>query len=145
MDVPPGLEQGSSNKVCQLKKALYDLKQSPRACFERLSRVVKQYGYLQGHLDHTMFYKSTDEGKITVLIVYVNDMILIGNDHVEIEALKKILAKEFEVKDLGALRYFLGMEIARNKNGISVSKKKVHFRLTEGNMDALLQAQRHSD
>ena len=92
-----------------------------------------------------MFYKSTDEGKIIVLLVYVDGMILIGNDHVEIEALRKILAKEFEVKDLGVLRYFLGMEIARNKNGISVSKKKVHFRLTKGNMDALLQAQRHSD
>ena len=51
-------------------------------------------------------------------------MILTGNDHVEIEALKKILAKEFEVKDLGALRYFPGMQIARNKNGISVSQRK---------------------
>ena len=46
MDVSPGLEQGSSNKVCQLKKALYDLKQSPQAWFERLSRIVKRYGYL---------------------------------------------------------------------------------------------------
>ncbi|RVW35060.1 hypothetical protein CK203_079821 [Vitis vinifera] len=84
MDVPPGLEQGSSNKVCQLKKALYSLKQSLRAWFERLKS---------------------------------------SNDHVEIEALK-ILAKEFEVEDLGALRYFLGMEIARNKNEISVSQRK---------------------
>ena len=48
-------------------------------------------------------------------------MILTGNDHVEIEALKKILAKEFELKDLSALRYFLRMEIARSKNGIFVS------------------------
>ena len=71
-----------------------------------------------------MFYKSTNQGKITVLIVYVDDMILTGNDHVEIEALRKILAKEFEVKDLGVLRYFLGMEIARNKNGISISQRK---------------------
>lgn len=71
-----------------------------------------------------MFYKSTDQGKITVLIIYVDDMILTGNDHVEIEALRKILAKEFEVKDLGVLRYFLGMEIARNKNGTSISQRK---------------------
>ena len=55
MDVPPGLEQGSSTIVCQLKKAFYGLKQSPRAGFENLSTVVKQYGYLQGHSDHTMF------------------------------------------------------------------------------------------
>ena len=123
MDVPLGHEQGSSNKVCQLKKALYSLKQSLRAWFERLSRVVKRYGYFQRHSDHTMFYKSTDEGKIIVLIVYVDDMILTGNDHVEIESLK-VLAKELEVKDLGALRYFLGMEIARNKNEISVSQRK---------------------
>ena len=55
VDVPPGLEQGSSTIVCQLKKAFYGLKQSPRAGFESLSIVVKQYGYLQGHSDHTMF------------------------------------------------------------------------------------------
>ena len=123
-----------------MKKALYGLKQSPRAWFERLLRVVKQYGYPQGHLDHTMFYKSTDEGKIIVLIVYVDDMILIGNNHVEIEALKKILAKEFEVKDLGALRCFLGTEIAKKKME-SLFLKKIHFRLTQGNRDPLLQAQ----
>ena len=49
MVVPPRLEQESSNKVFQLKEALYGFKQSPRAWFEILSRVVKQYGYLQGH------------------------------------------------------------------------------------------------
>ena len=87
-----------------------------------------------------MFYKSTDEGKIIVLIVYVDDMILIGNNHVEIEALKKILAKEFEVKDLGALRCFLGTEIAKKKME-SLFLKKIHFRLTQGNRDPLLQAQ----
>ena len=72
--VPPGLEQGSSNKVCQLKKALYGLKQSPRAWFERLLRVVKQYGYLQGHSNesnHTIFYKFTDEGKIIVFMLMI--------------------------------------------------------------------------
>ena len=59
-----------------------------------------------------------------ILIAYVDDIIVIGNDRVEIERIKKKLACDFEMKDLGNLRYFLKMEVARNKNGISVSQRK---------------------
>ena len=58
------------------------------------------------------------------MIVYVDDIILTGDDIEEIERLKKILGKEFEIKDLGQLKYFLGMEVARSKNGILISQKK---------------------
>lgn len=58
----------------------------------------------------------------TILIVYVDDIILTGDNIVEIERLKKSLAMEFKVKDLGQMRYFLGMEVARSKKGISVSQ-----------------------
>ena len=56
--------------------------------------------------------------------MYVDDIIVTGNDRVEIERIKKKLAYDFEKKDLGNLRYFLKMEVARNKNGISVSQRK---------------------
>ena len=56
--------------------------------------------------DHTLFYRSLGK-KITILIVYVDDIIVIGNDRVEIERIKKKLACDFEMKDLGNLRYFL--------------------------------------
>ena len=72
---------------------------------------------------HTLFYRHKD-GKSTILIVYVDDIILPGNDTMEMTRLKSRLATEFEIKDLGPLRYFLGMEVARNKKGISVTQRK---------------------
>ena len=65
--------------------------------------------------DHTMFTRHSLEGKTTVLIVYVDDIILTGDDVVEIKNLKERIASEFEIKDLGALKYFLGVEVARSK------------------------------
>ena len=56
--------------------------------------------------------------------MYVDDIIITGNDSEEVERIKQMMAKEFEVKDLGALRYFLGMDFARSKKGISVSQRK---------------------
>lgn len=70
-----------------------------------------------------MFFRQ-ENGKKTILIVYVDDIILTGDDTMEMERLKKVLATEFEVKDLGQMRYFLGMEVARSKKGISVTQRK---------------------
>ena len=56
------------------------------------------------------------------MIVYVDDIILTGDDIEEMSRLKNALAKEFEIKDLGQLRYFLGMEVARSKKGIVISQ-----------------------
>ena len=122
MDVPPGLEtQENASRVCKLRKSLHGLKQSPRAWFERLMKVVKRLGFMQCQTDHTMFLKTAKKGKRAILIVYVDDIILTGDYVEEISSLKKYLAQEFEIKDLGQMRYFLGMEVARSKEGISVS------------------------
>ena len=61
---------------------------------------------------------------MAVLIVYVDDIILTGDDVVELDRLKKALAREFEIKDLGPLKYFLGMEFVRSKKGIFISQRK---------------------
>ncbi|RVW38886.1 Retrovirus-related Pol polyprotein from transposon TNT 1-94 [Vitis vinifera] len=125
MDIPAGLETTSNfNKVCRLRKSLYGLKQSPRAWFERFTKVVKGYRFVQCQSDHTLFVKHFPEGKLAIIIVYVDDIILIGDHEEKIDLLKKLLTKEFEIKDLGNLKYFLGMEIARSKKGIVVSQRK---------------------
>ena len=61
-----------------------------------------------------MFLKNQNR-KITALIIYVDDMIITGNDDEEIIDLQKHLANEFEMKNLGGLKYFLGIEVARSK------------------------------
>ena len=71
-----------------------------------------------------MFFKFSEEGKTTILIVYVDDIILTRDDVFGIDHLKKELAKEFEMKDLSLLRYFLGMEVALSKTGIVVTQIK---------------------
>ena len=71
-----------------------------------------------------MFFKQSNNGRMTILIVYVDDIILTGDDTGEVERLKKVLATEFEVKDLGQMRYFLRMEVARSRKGISISQRK---------------------
>ncbi|KAA0033375.1 protein TIC 100 [Cucumis melo var. makuwa] len=81
-------------------------------------------GYSQGHSDHTLFTKVSKTGKIAILIVYVDDIVLTGDDQTEISQLKQRMGDEFEIKDLGNLKYFLGIEVARSKEGISMSQRK---------------------
>ncbi|RVW27824.1 Retrovirus-related Pol polyprotein from transposon RE2 [Vitis vinifera] len=132
MELPPEFFDDQGNKkVCKLNKSLYGLKQSPRAWFGRFSQVLRRYGYSQGYADHTMFYKHSVDGKIVMLIVYVDDIILTGDDIDGLEKLKRVLANEFEVKDIGFLRYFLGMEVARTTQGIVVCQRKYTLDLLE--------------
>ena len=63
-----------------MKKSLYGLKQSSRAWFDRFAKVIKNQGYQQGQSDHTMFFKQSNDGRMTILIVYVDDIILAGDN-----------------------------------------------------------------
>lgn len=125
IEIPLGFQTcNNTGKVCKLRKSIYGLKQSPRAWFDRFTKSVKKQGYSQGQSDHTLFTKQSAEGRVAILIVYVDDIVLTGDYGEEIDRLKKILAEEFEIKDLDALKYFLGMEVARSRKGISVSQRK---------------------
>ena len=124
MELPPGFKStGQTRLVCKLKKTIYGLRQSPRGWFERFTKVVRKQKYKQAHTDHTLFYKH-EGGKSTILLVYVDDIIITGDNIPEINSLKRGLTDEFEIKDMGMLRYILGMEIARNRSGIFVSQRK---------------------
>ncbi|XP_014511358.1 uncharacterized protein LOC106770050 [Vigna radiata var. radiata] len=93
VEVPPGVQLPPSKEsvVCKLKKALYGLKQSPRAWFGRLTLAMKKFGYKQSNSDHTLFIKH-NKGKVAILIVYVDDMVLTGDDVEEMKLLEKKLA-----------------------------------------------------
>ncbi|KAL6351662.1 hypothetical protein AAG906_041016 [Vitis piasezkii] len=83
----------AKNQVCKLQKSLYGLKQSPRAWFDRFTKAVLKLGYKQGQADHTLFVKKSHAGKMAILIVYVDDIILSGNDMEELQNLKKYFSR----------------------------------------------------
>ena len=124
MNIPPRFEGNISNMVCKLKKVLYGIKQSPRAWFGRFAKFMKEFGYKQSKGDHTLFIKHSTVGGITVLLVYVDDIIVTGNDEREKHEVKQRVAKEFEIKELGKLKYFLGIEVAYSTQGIFISQQK---------------------
>ncbi|KAL6315101.1 hypothetical protein AAG906_035309 [Vitis piasezkii] len=84
---------------------------------------MRAFGYRQSNSDHTLFLKK-QHGKITTLIVYVDDMVVTRNDPEERKALQNYLFREFEMKDLGPLKYFLGIEVSRSSEGIFLSQRK---------------------
>ncbi|KAL0461886.1 UNVERIFIED_CONTAM: Retrovirus-related Pol polyprotein from transposon RE1 [Sesamum latifolium] len=89
----------------------------------KVHEIYEMFGYKQSNSDHTLFLKHNKE-KVTALIVYVDDMIVTGNDPEERKALQKHLAREFKMKDLGQLKYFLGIEVSRSQKGIFLSQRK---------------------
>ncbi|WKA05383.1 hypothetical protein VitviT2T_023353 [Vitis vinifera] len=89
----------------------------------RFTKSMRAFGYCQSNSDHTLFLKK-QHGKIIALIVYVDDMVVIGNDPEERKALQNYLFREFEMKDLGHLKYFLGIEVSRSSEGIFLSQRK---------------------
>ncbi|KAI3703311.1 hypothetical protein L1987_73276 [Smallanthus sonchifolius] len=124
MSAPPGFAENFKGKeVCLLKKSLYGLKQSPRAWFGKFTLAMRDYGYKQSNADHTLFLKQKD-GRVTCLIIYVDDMIITGDDEEEMKQLKRKLFSKFEMKDLGNLKYFLGIEVLRSNQGIFICQKK---------------------
>nr|XP_043633106.1 uncharacterized mitochondrial protein AtMg00810-like [Erigeron canadensis] len=84
---------------------------------------MKKYGFRQSNSDHTLFLKHNSD-RVTCLILYVDDMIITGNDENEINKLTKGLFTEFEMKSLGNLKYFLRIEVMRSQQGIFICQKK---------------------
>lgn len=84
---------------------------------------MRKYGFKQSNSDHTLFLKLR-HGLVTCLIIYVDDMIITGNDKKEMEQLKMNLFTEFEMKELGRLKYFLEIEVLRSKKWIFICQKK---------------------
>ncbi|RVW13485.1 Retrovirus-related Pol polyprotein from transposon RE1 [Vitis vinifera] len=93
----------------QIEEVIVWVEAIPRAWFGRFTKSMRAFGYRQSNSDHTLFLKK-QHGKITTLIVYVDDMVVTGNDPEERKALQNYLSREFEMKDLGPLKYFLRIE-----------------------------------
>jgi hypothetical protein len=130
MTLPPGVTSTRPNQVCKLVKSLYGLKQASRRWYERLTSFLVQHNYKQASSDHSLFIKST-ASSFTLLLVYVDDVIIAGNSVSEIQSMKTALHHTFKIKDLGQLKYFLGLEVAHSKLGITLCQRKYCLDLLE--------------
>ena len=109
--------------VCKLLKSLYGLKQAPRQWFSKLSLTLLDFGFVQSKADYSLFTKVT-HNTITLVLVYVDDLLLSGNNLDTLNQLKELLCLSFHMKDLGELSYFLGLEIHRTTADFFVSQRK---------------------
>ncbi|KAG7577529.1 Integrase catalytic core [Arabidopsis thaliana x Arabidopsis arenosa] len=120
---PPGFRPDDKSKVCRLRKALYGLKQAPRCWFAKLTTALKEYGFTQDISDYSLFTLERQGTRLHVL-VYVDDLIITGSTLAIINEFKQYLSACFYMKDLGVLRYFLGIEVARSPTGIYLCQRK---------------------
>ncbi|KAL0283795.1 UNVERIFIED_CONTAM: Retrovirus-related Pol polyprotein from transposon RE1 [Sesamum angustifolium] len=109
--------------VCRLHKSLYGLKQASRQWNHEFTQTLGDFGFRQSAHDHCPFIKSTSTGFLG-LLVYVDDILIMGPAEALIIEVKNYLNALFTIKDLGYAKYFLGLEIARSSDGMSVTQRK---------------------
>jgi hypothetical protein len=118
MEQPLGyVDQTHPNLVYRLKKALYSLKQAPRAWSDKIGQYLVTSGFQTSNTDFSLYAKKTDHG-IVVIVIYVDYLTITRDSDANISDLNKLLKQKFEMKDLGELRYFLGIEVIQSPKGI---------------------------
>ena len=124
--LPPGHPKESDPRLAyKLNRALYGLKQSPRAWYTKLSSDLMMNRLQRSDADSSLFVKKDISG-ITIILVYVDDIVITGK-------LKAFLHRKFAIKDLGILKYFLGIEVAHSTKGIFLNQRKYVLDLLQDN------------
>ena len=109
----------NNNLVCKLNKSIYGLKQSSECWNFNLDAFIKQQGFSQSNADACIYTKTTSSD-LFVVAVYVDDIIIASKSMNEISKLKSSLCKNYQMKDLGKLEYFLGVNVSQNNGGIFI-------------------------
>lgn len=111
------------SQVCKLKRALYGLKQAGRKWHETIHRALLNLGLNPTKADPCV-YHAKKNGKLVLVLLYVDDFLIASEDEVWVEEIKRGLSKDFKVKDLGLARYCLGFEIHQEKDKITVAQSE---------------------
>ncbi|GJV77521.1 ribonuclease H-like domain-containing protein [Tanacetum coccineum] len=131
MHQPPGfVDSRYPNHVCLLQRSLYGLKQAPRAWFQRFAGYATRAGFSPSRCDSSLFIY-TQGSQVAYLLIYVDDIILTASSPVLLQQIVDSLHKEFDMTDLGALNYFLGISVVRHPTGLFLSQKKYARQLLE--------------
>ncbi|KAL5825480.1 hypothetical protein ACOSQ3_021543 [Xanthoceras sorbifolium] len=135
MEQPSGFTSSSHpSHVCRLNKALYRLKQAPRAWFHKLKSALVEWRFVNSTTDVSLFIKKVGV-KVVYVLIYVDDILITGNDPSLIHTTINFLISKFALKTLGQVHYFLGFEAFRNSDGIFLTQTKyVHDLLAKTNM-----------
>lgn len=125
VDQPQGYQKkGEEHKVYKLKKALYGLRQAPRAWYSKIEGYFLNEGFDKCTSEHTLFVKTGENGLMLIVSLYVDDLIFTGNDNSMFAQFKESMKKEFDMTDLGRMSYFLGVEVVQSAAGIFISQGK---------------------
>ena len=108
--------------VCKLKK-LYGLKQAPRPWYGKIAEFLLSNDFSMAPADSSLFVK-TRNGRLAIVLVYVDDLIITGDDEEEISQIKENLSVRFQMKELGRLKHFLGLEIDYSRHGLFLCQQK---------------------
>ena len=103
--------------VCKLKKALYGLKKAPRAWYGKIGEFLVQSSIKVAPSDSSLFVKEK-ESRLVIVLVYVDDLIIIGDLSEEIQRTRENFSVRFQMKELEELKHFLGLEVERTKEGL---------------------------
>ncbi|KAG9444920.1 hypothetical protein H6P81_016260 [Aristolochia fimbriata] len=134
MRQPAGFEViGKESWVCKLKRSLYGLKQAPRQWNLKFDRFMLDIGFARSNADHCVYLQRFNNGDYIILTLYVDDMLVAGTNMKKIDDLKKRLANQFSMKDLGEAKQLLGMQLTRDK------KKKKLWLSQEGYVKKVLE------
>ena len=116
MDQPEGFKvKGKERMVYKLKKSMYGLKQAPRHRYKKFDSFMVGHEYTRTNADHWVYVRKFPNGKFAILLLYVDDMLIVGQDVGVIGNLKKDLFESFDMKDLSPARQILGMQILRDR------------------------------
>ncbi|KAJ9564285.1 hypothetical protein OSB04_000251 [Centaurea solstitialis] len=116
MEQPEGFEDPKNpNKVCKLLKSIYRLKQASRSWNLHFDERIKEFGFTKSEFEPCVYTKFSGS-IVTFLVLYVDDILLIGNDVPTLQSVKSWLSKCFQMKDLGEAAYILSIKIYRNRS-----------------------------
>src|SRR3954468_17041130 len=104
-----------ADKVCKLQRSIYGLKQASLSWNQRFDKVIKSFGFIQTY-GEACIYKKVSGSSVAFLILYVDDILLIGNDVDLLNSVKEYLNNSFSMKDLGEAAYILGIKIYRDRS-----------------------------
>ncbi|GJU85033.1 putative RNA-directed DNA polymerase [Tanacetum coccineum] len=123
MEQPEGFQvKGKEGYVCRLQKSLYGLKQAPRQWYKKFESVIGKQGYRKTSSDHCVFFQKFGDDDFIILLLYVDDMLIVGKNIGRIAQLKRDLSKSFSMKDLGPAKQIIGIRIFRDRGA-----KKLHI------------------